>query len=340
VDFPGEKLVTRLWETIAEKGVGSLLRPWQIRREGRARLDVRREEILKLAQAERDADDIRSGSKQLTEGGQLLGLPQSTPESARTAGARTETEFLDVAFRTVNRNLLVDAVRREVNVARAVLAAEAELQDDAQEPPPRKLDDDWLYRWRESAGAVSAEELQNLWGRVLAGEIKSPGAFSLRTLEFLKNLSQAEAAAISKISRFVVADAIYRGDENLLKAEGLTYGFLLGMQQLGILSGVEALGLSLTLKSNEPGRFSQALVSHNQVIVVSHEDASKQLKISPVCQVTGIGRQILRLGTFESHDGYLRSLGQSIKNQGFRVQLARYQQVTETEGSYSDAQDL
>ena len=62
---PGEKLLIRLCDTI-ENGIGGLLSPWQIRRTGRARLDVHRDEFLALAQAERDVDDIRSGRKRLT----------------------------------------------------------------------------------------------------------------------------------------------------------------------------------------------------------------------------------------------------------------------------------
>jgi len=46
VDFPGEKLIIKMWETLTEKGVGGLLRPWQIRREGRTTTDVRKEELL------------------------------------------------------------------------------------------------------------------------------------------------------------------------------------------------------------------------------------------------------------------------------------------------------
>ena len=57
MDLPGEKLVIKLWETLAEKGVGSLLSPWQAGRDGRARIEVRRQEILILAQAEKDAAD-------------------------------------------------------------------------------------------------------------------------------------------------------------------------------------------------------------------------------------------------------------------------------------------
>lgn len=49
IDWPGEQLVMKLWETLAEKGMGKLLTPWQIKREGRARNQVRKEELIMLA---------------------------------------------------------------------------------------------------------------------------------------------------------------------------------------------------------------------------------------------------------------------------------------------------
>lgn len=67
MDFPGEKPVIKLWETLAEKGIGSLLASWQSGGEGLALNDLRRHEILMLAQAEKDATDIRSWKKQLRE---------------------------------------------------------------------------------------------------------------------------------------------------------------------------------------------------------------------------------------------------------------------------------
>lgn len=65
VEAPGEKLIIKLWETLIDKGIGSLLRPWQIKRDGRARSEVRREELLMLAQAESEVADIRAGRKRL-----------------------------------------------------------------------------------------------------------------------------------------------------------------------------------------------------------------------------------------------------------------------------------
>ena len=72
MEFPGEKLVIKLWETIADKGIGSLLKPWQIRREGRAFLDVRRDEMLALAQVEVDTASIRGGHQLLKATGELI----------------------------------------------------------------------------------------------------------------------------------------------------------------------------------------------------------------------------------------------------------------------------
>lgn len=78
---------------------------------------------------------------------------------------------------------MANAVRGEINSSIALLYAEEQLSNDSQVPPPETVDDDWFNTWRDYAGRVSAEKMQRLWGSVLAGEIKSPGQYSLRTLE-------------------------------------------------------------------------------------------------------------------------------------------------------------
>ena len=334
MDYPGEKLLIRLWETIAEKGIGTLLIPWQIRREGRARIDVRREAMLVIAQAEHDVEDIRTGRRCLVPSGRLEALPEpAIPQGVGEGSAVGHSAAI------VSRNMIAEGIREEINVTKAILGAVAELEADSQEPPEQKIVDDWLFRWRESASTVSTEELQNLWGRVLAGEIKSPGSFSLRTLEFLKNLSREEALEIASLSRFVVVDSIFRGDQQILDSAGITFGFLLRMQELGILSGVEAIGVSLTLKSSETEQFRRGLLSHDRTLVVTHEDVNKEIRLN-VYPLTSLGQQVLTLGSFESHEAYLRSVGKAIRGQGFKVLIARYQGVTRTEGRYFDAQEL
>jgi hypothetical protein len=338
MEAPGERLLTKMWESLVDRGIGSWLRPWQTRRDGRAYTDVRREELLVLAEAERDAADIRSGRKRLGTGddGTLRALP--APRVAVTVSG-TSHPALPSAVEAAGTTMMADAIRKEVNVAKAIMAAEADLIEEEQAPSSRQIDTDWLFRWRDMAGAVSNQELQTLWGRVLAGEVKSPGSFSLRTLDLLKNISQEEAQAIAKLSRFAAENFVYRGDEDLLKAEGVHYGFLLFMQQLGIVSGVEASHLTLIRKSQRVDSFETGIVSNGRVLVVTDPDPKKTFTLY-VCQLTDIGRQIIRLGSFEPQEAYLRSLGKHIKEQGFRVRLGRHRYVDDQEGRFFDEVDL
>jgi len=338
-DLPGEKLVIRLWETMAEKGIGALLRPWQMRREGRASTDVQRDEILVLAQAERDAEEIRTGRVHLGRDGVLRPLLPAASEdqgvgTLRAPGAEAAPALQRADYETVVRAVadgqLADALRNEVNVAKALLSAESQLGSDTQEPPERTIDPDWLQWWRDSAAAVSSEELQHLWGQVLAGEIKAPGTYSLRTVEFLRNVSQEEAQKISLFARFAVEGIIARTDDTLLHREGLTLNLLLEMQDLGIITGVGAIGLNMSWRTAVTGTFRRGLYSNGKVLVVSHQDAGKQIVV-PAYLMTRLGRELAELGVHEPHLGYLQRLGEGIKSEGFAVSLADYTVISKGE---------
>ena len=66
------------------------------------------------------------------------------------------------------------------------------------------LDFDWFMRFYDAVGNISKEELQDLWGKVLAGEIAKPKACSLRTLDIIRNLSVDEAESFNKICRYII----------------------------------------------------------------------------------------------------------------------------------------
>ena len=177
-----------------------------------------------------------------------------------------------------------------------------------------------------------------MWGRVLAGETKSPGTFSLRTLEFLKNLSKEDARRIEKLAPFVVDDFVFNGDKSLLESEGITLGFLLDLQDLGIVE-VSQPGVRKILKSALRDKFMLGLVAYKRVLVITHEDPSKESHLN-VYRLTSLGREVLKLGVFMPHESYLRQLGKTIQSLGFRVVVAQYEQVTETEGRYFDEEEL
>jgi len=97
---------------------------------------------------------------------------------------------------------------------------------------------DWLMRFFDTVGNISDKDLQQLWAKVLAGEIAEPKTCSLRTLDMIRNMSSEEAEIFSHLCKYVMrsGDSYYidsigfMGDEegtNKCKAymekQGLSY---------------------------------------------------------------------------------------------------------------------
>lgn len=327
MQVPGEALIGKLWDTIADKGIGALLRPWQMRREGRVQIEMKCLELLSLAQAEREAAAIRRGDVSLHTAVAVPLLVQTTPLLPEAMPlAPPETLGLDApritAVEIASRNAVADSIDREVNVAKAILRAEDELGADSSAPPPTLASDDWLCRWKEYASSVRSDELQSLWGRVLAGEVKAPGKYSVRFLHFLHNLSQEEANLIAQAMSFVVGDFIYRAGSSYMESAGIDFSAILRLQELGVLAGAEAIGLSKTFTSADHSSYVNILMSNGLAIGIRGTDPKVVLEV-PAYVITSLGGQLGSIGTFEPHIDYIRALGTYIKGKGFTVEIGK-----------------
>lgn len=327
MQMPGEGLILKLWETLTEKAIGNLLKPWQIRRVGKAILDVKRDELMILAQAEQDVEVIRRGGMclpgyRLSE--RQLPFSASTEESAIEAdnavlslGASVNSQS---ALAKASSAAQSDVLRREVNVARAILQAEKALEPDPQKSSGAAPSDDWIHRWSDYASSVSSEELQLLWGRVLAGEVKAPGEYSVRFLNFLHNLDRSEAQLIAQVMPLVVEDFIFKDPTDQLEKFGLTFDKLLVLQELGLISGVNGLGINKRYAARPGMPLQIFLVNHDLAIGCKVSVDLTSIEI-PVYLLTNLGKQLARLGNFVADRQYLRTLGEWIKKQGFSVQI-------------------
>lgn len=335
MDYPGEKIVLKMWETLIEKGIGSLLEPWQTIRQGKAAIEVRRGEMLMLAQAERDVDDVRAGRKVLNSEGRLVGVDYDSEIShhaGRPLGRVEPVLGLEQAVAKIDASDAADKVRREINTSKAIIYAEQELLTDNNPQSSEKIEDDWLTIWKDYSSRVSTEDLQRLWGSVLAGEIKAPGKYSLRTLEFLKVLSKKEAALISKVAPFVIGGVIPRESFDYLWNQGVTFGQLMHLQTIGVLQGLDSLGLEKKYVSAKQDRFAVVLNSHGRCLLVEHEDSQKSFSLE-VCAVTHVGAQLIELGKFKHDEAYLRERGIHLLAQGYKVSICDWEQVTESQGA-------
>jgi hypothetical protein len=60
-----------------------------------------------------------------------------------------------------------------------------------------------MAEWVKSAQDVSDEQMQSLWGRILAGEVAAGGSFSRRALAAVRLLSKEEANTFTRFCSFV-----------------------------------------------------------------------------------------------------------------------------------------
>ena len=151
-------------------------------------------------------------------------------EVGRRAIANPETMELAMA------RLLGDEFRRQENREAVASAAIESLEEaaEAEAPTTDDVDEDWLNIFSRYAEDASSERMQKLWGRVLAGEIRKPGAFSPTALRFIAELDQATAEIFRDFAKFLVGDMVVWGDE---WASGDKFHMSLHLQEAGLVSG-------------------------------------------------------------------------------------------------------
>ncbi|WP_144656359.1 DUF2806 domain-containing protein [Achromobacter dolens] len=110
--------------------------------------------------------------------------------------AKKVTENPDLFREEVNHLLKTNGARTEhieatfvksLNYLAAGTSKEAQV---AESTPPS---DDWLNRWSRYVEDASSEELQDAFARILAGEIKQKGTFSIGTLRVVSEMSMETA---------------------------------------------------------------------------------------------------------------------------------------------------
>jgi hypothetical protein len=142
-----------------------------------------------LAKKEQQTQKIRDQTKAMT---------MLTDSVALSAVARISS---DPAFADrMIRHWLEHTSRSQENRENIVAITIEELQKDPLPQENDAVSDDWMNIFGKYAENINSEELQHLWGRVLAGEIRKSGTISLRTLHFMSLLDKQTAELIKRVA--------------------------------------------------------------------------------------------------------------------------------------------
>lgn len=263
-------------------------------------------------------------------------------QSVTVVGKEEEKEQTSIERKIEDRllsRLLFQEGKRQQNIEQVAQYAAEQLKDE-KEVSSEKLDEDWISRFFNIAEDVTNEELQMLWGKVLAGEVKRPKSYSVRTLEFLKNLSKEEAQIFSKVGQAsIIAEgkAFIKdfGGDYLETKFGITFLDLLTLKELGVLIQTD---LVLTLKPVDAISKYSFLYGKKCVILTRDANTSSQ----PVNLITysTIGKELLSLIDIKADQEYLEKFAKLWIRDGVKAGVGDVLEVAPHHIEFSNLREI
>lgn len=219
----------------------------------------------------------------------------------------------NVLLARANQRQLNETIRQEENIEDVLGIAneELELAETASTEP---IDTDWATRFFDDVKNVSNKEMKYIWGKILAGEIKKPGSYSLRTLEVVRNLSKQEAEAFQTVIPFVIRTTasffIYNNLE-LLSELGCPFSSILTLKESGLLNYDNSIVFESQITEK---RSSMFLCGKNAILVETALDGPIKYSIAAI-PFTQAGRELFGIVDQTKNEKYTIEVARIIHNQ-------------------------
>ena len=201
-----------------------------------------------VAYFEGKAAEIRAGTEAWIKiieenAAQIAGQMKVPPEYALRAG----NKFAEKIIREqINLDKVSVIAANELKTEEFDSSTEESVDSDAE----KTISNDFLNSFEEEARQKSTEDMQLLFGRILAGEIRRPGTYSIRTVRILGQLDQNVAVLFKRLCSLCVVHGDPAGKEifdarvstlggdpgsNVLRKYGLSYEILNILNEYGLI---------------------------------------------------------------------------------------------------------
>lgn len=224
---------------------------------------------------------------------------------------RLDTKDFDEFIKRTNQRLVYQELVKQSNLesvidkAYKMLERENSVTDDP-------VDQDWILRFFNSVQDVSSEEMQTLWAKILAGEVKRPSTYSIRTLETLRNINKDEALLFQRICNYVINDgrATYLPNyPTLLRKAVIPYDDVMRLGECGLLLSTQGI---VVINKLSPVVANPIAVNRSYIILAISESLH-ELNILAY-PLTSAGREISKLFESDIDDEFFIAFAREIKD--------------------------
>lgn len=187
------------------------------------------------------------------------------------------------------------------------------------------IDVDWLNAFRDAAACFGSDYMGKVFGKILAGEIRNPGKFSIRTLKIVAQLDKDVAELFVRLCQLSLvlhgtdgkcfdARMITLGrDPNQADAFsefGIRYWDLVLLQEYGLISSVENSAATYTASIYRGGKFVGIRYAGMRAGFVQKEGAVvEELRLAGI-MLGAAGRELVDVVGMTADINYTKALNE------------------------------
>ena len=189
---------------------------------------------------------------------------------------------------------------------------------------------DWFVRFYEAAGNISDENMQDIWAKILAGEINNPSSYSLRLIDILKNLSKKDAERVRSVydHAVLICDTLCIPNyTEYMEHCGIKYSDIMFLNELGLIFNDSTITLNVSV-TKDKGIF----VYNDKFVVLICGDKMKTLRIGQF-PFTSVGREFSSLLQCSLSTEDLIKFTEALKEHCKGVESKIHQRIPTLDGS-------
>lgn len=197
------------------------------------------------------------------------------------------------------------STREGKNIVKVLSYANSDCQYNS-ENSEGSFDEDWFARFINIAKDIHSDELQTIWGKILAKEVIHPHSVSLRTLDVLKNISGEEARFFQQLMPYIISIGddlrVLPANKAIQKKCNILDGYYIVLDACGLIKMLSFTELPLSIGAGETLRIvrtSERLLSMKNLL-----DNEVTLKISNIYLLTQSGKELFDLLYSEPNNEY------------------------------------
>ncbi len=241
-----------------------------------------------------------------------------------------------------NQILINKSISESANIIKCIEHAINIMKDKEEQNFSEDISRTFFNRWRNEAQFISEENIQYLWGKILAEEVSYPNKFSLATIDILKNIGNREATIFDKISPYIIfGENMLMGDDYKKPLPNVSVQDLQILNDIGLLEYRFAYATTGSLLKTQRCDSNAFFLDISDYALIIYTDNAPNVSFQ---RLTKAGRELYNIMAIPSIDQISETgrflLNQKEFQQVNKIEILKYVKKATVEGECHQTEDV